>query len=245
MLKRDIIDGKEYDSIHGALIADLDHTIQTMLQISYPDSQMDDFITYKNLSQYCMDYLSQIIDRANEKNEAIKQQVTAVLPMTEAPFNVEDRLTASYTFGQRVADSVARFGGSWTFIITFILMMGIWMLINVLHPFGWNFDPYPFILLNLALSKIAAIQAPLIMMSQNRAADYDRLQARNDFNVNMESEREIRLLHTKIDHMVQQDQTDLLEIQKLQTELLVSLSNQVIQLRQEINQERTEEVEKM
>lgn len=104
MLKRDIIDGKEYDSIHGALIADLDHTIQTMLQISYPDSQMDDFITYKNLSQYCMDYLSQIIDRANEKNEAIKQQVTAVLPMTEAPFNVEDRLTASYTFGQRVAD---------------------------------------------------------------------------------------------------------------------------------------------
>lgn len=99
--------------------------------------------------------------------------------------------------------------------------------------------------MNLALYTIAAIQAPLIMMSQNRAADYDRLQARNDFNVNMESEREIRLLHTKIDHMVQQDQTDLLEIQKLQTELLVSLSNQVIQLRQEINQERTEEVEKM
>ena len=123
--------------------------------------------------------------------------------------------------------------------------MAIWMLINVLHPFGWIFDPYPFILLNLALSTIAAIQAPLIMMSQNRAADYDRLQARNDFNVNLESEREIRLLHTKIDHMVQQDQTDLLEIQKLQTELLVSLSNQVSQLRQELNQERMKEVEKM
>ena len=100
-------------------------------------------------------------------------------------------------------------------------------------------------MLNLALFTIAAIQAPLIMMSQNRAADYDCLQARNDFNVNMESEREIRLLHTKIDHMVQQDQTDLLEIQKLQTELLVSLSNQVSQLRQEPNQERMKEVEKM
>ena len=87
---------------------------------------------------------------------------------------------------------VPRFGGSWTFIISFILMMAIWMLINVLHPFGLNFDPYPFILLNLALSTIAAIQAPLIMMSQNRAADYDRLQARNDFNVNMESERDKR-----------------------------------------------------
>ena len=112
-------------------------------------------------------------------------------------------------------------------------------------PLAGIFDPYPFILLNLALSTIAAIQAPLIMMSQNRAADYDRLQARNDFNVNMESEREIRLLHTKIDHMVQQDQTDLLEIQKLQTELLVSLSNQVAQLRQEMNQEKLKEVEKM
>ena len=100
-------------------------------------------------------------------------------------------------------------------------------------------------LLNLALSTIAAIQAPLIMMSQNRAADYDRLQARNDFNVNMESEREIRLLHTKIDHMVQQDQTDLLEIQKLQTELLVSLSNQLGPLRQEMNHDKMKEVEKM
>ncbi len=245
MRKIDIIDGKEYEDGQGALIADLDHSIQQMLKTSYPESQMNDFITYKNLSQYCMDYLGQIIERANDKNEAIKQQVTAVMPESERPFNVEDRLTASYTFGQRVADSVARFGGSWTFIISFILMMAIWMLINVLHPFGWNFDPYPFILLNLALSTIAAIQAPLIMMSQNRAADYDRLQARNDFNVNMESEREIRLLHTKIDHMVQQDQTDLLEIQKLQTELLVSLSNQVAQLRQEINQEKMKEVEKM
>ena len=87
-----------------------------------------------------MEYLAQIIDRANEKNEAIKQQVTAVMPDdASAPFNVEDRLTASYTFGQRVADSVARFGGSWTFIISFILMMAIWMLMNVLHPFGLEF----------------------------------------------------------------------------------------------------------
>ena len=114
MLKIDIIDGKEYEEGQGSLIADLDHSIQQMLKTSYPESQMDDFITYKNLSQYCMDYLGQIIDRANDKNEAIKQQVTAVMPESERPFNVEDRLTASYTFGQRVADSVARFGGSWT-----------------------------------------------------------------------------------------------------------------------------------
>ena len=80
MLKIDIIDGKEYEDGQGALIADLDHSIQQMLKTSYPESQMDDFITYKNLSQYCMDYLGQIIERANDKNEAIKQQVTGVMP---------------------------------------------------------------------------------------------------------------------------------------------------------------------
>lgn len=237
MLERDITNGKEYDSGQGTKLADLDHSIRVMLKHSYPNSKKDDFITYKHLSQYCMDFLGDIIERANEKNEAIKNQVTAVMPDNERPFNVEERLNQTTTFGQRVADSVARFGGSWTFIISFILLMAIWMAINLLHPFGLNFDPYPFVLLNLVLSTIAAVQAPLIMMSQNRAADYDRLQARNDFNVNKESELEIRLLHTKIDHMVQQDQTDLLEIQKLQTELLVSLSNQVTQLRQEMNQE--------
>ena len=109
------------------------------------------------------------------------------MPESERPFNVEDRLTASYTFGQRVADSVVRFGGSWTFIISFIMMMAIWMLINV--PSFWlNFDPYPFILSNLALSMIAAIQAPLIIMAKTERQDYDRLRAQEcNFNVNMES----------------------------------------------------------
>ena len=164
------------------------------------------------------------------------------MPESERPFNVEDRLTASYTFGQRVADSVARFGGSWTFIISFILMMAIWMLINVLHPFGWNFDPYPFILLNLALSTIAAIQAPLIMMSQKTGqrimiACKREMTLTSIWSLNGKFVCCIR----KLTIWCSKDQTDLLEIQKLQTELLVSLSNQVSQLRQELNQERMKE----
>ena len=111
--------------------------------------------------------------------------------------------------------------------------MAVWMAINVIKPFGIAFDEYPFILLNLALSTIAAIQAPLIMMSQNRASDYDRLQAKNDYNVNKVSEEGIRLLHTKLDHLVQQDQSDLLEIQKLQTEMLASITDQVIELQKQ------------
>ncbi|SUN68713.1 membrane protein [Streptococcus infantarius] len=107
------------------------------------------------------------------------------------------------------------------------------MALNVLKPFGIVFDKYPFILLNLVLSTLAATQAPLIMMSQNRASDYDRLQAKNDYNVNKVSEEGIRLLHTKLDHLVQQDQSDLLEIQKLQTEMLASLTKQLVSMQEE------------
>ncbi len=139
---------------------------------------------------------------------------------------------------------MARFGGSWTFIISFIVFMAVWMLINIIQPFGIAFDKYPFILLNLALSTIAAIQAPLIMMSQNRASDYDRLQAKNDYNVNKVSEEEIRFLHKKLDHLVQQDQSDLLEIQKLQTEMLASVTNQVVDLKEQ-NQILREEIAKL
>ena len=96
-------------------------------------------------------------------------------------------------------------------------------------------------MLNLALSTIAAIQAPLIMMSQNRASDYDRLQAKNDYNVNKVSEEGIRLLHTKLDHLVQQDQSDLLEIQKLQTEMLASITDQVVELQKQ-NKDLLEEM---
>lgn len=144
--------------------------------------------------------------------------------------SVEEQLQAKITFGQKIADAVAKFGGSWTFIITFILLMALWMAVNQLHIFGLRFDAYPFILLNLALSTLAAVQAPLIMMSQNRAAEHDRLQANNDFRVNKKSEEGIRSLHAKLDHIVQQDQSELLEIQRLQTEMLASISQQITRL---------------
>ena len=108
------------------------------------------------------------------------------------------------------------------------------MGLNVVQPFGIAFDKYPFILLNLVLSTLAAVQAPLIMMSQNRASDYDRLQARNDYHVNKQSKEEIRLLHEKIDHLVQQDQSDLLTIQKLQTEMIMAVSQQVEKMSDDI-----------
>ncbi len=124
------------------------------------------------------------------------------------------------TFGQRVADRVATFGGSWTFIISFMCFLFCWIGINVFFLYNKGFDPYPFILLNLILSCIAALQAPIIMMSQNRQEEKDRERAKKDFIVNLKAEKEIRLLQDKLDHILKHQHQELIEIQQTQIELL-------------------------
>ena len=241
----DGIDHQLYPIVEGVFLSELDVRLRHIIKQKYPDLKENDFISNKNLTHYRMLFLNEIVDKANRKNDFVRELVYDVAKGKRyTTLNVQDQLDKKLTFGQRIADDVARFGGSWTFIISFIIFMVIWMAINVIKPFGIAFDQYPFILLNLALSTIAAIQAPLIMMSQNRASEYDRLQAKNDYNVNKISEEGIRLLHTKIDHLVQQDQSDLLEIQKLQTEMLASLTNQVIDLQNQ-NKELFEELTKI
>jgi uncharacterized membrane protein len=129
------------------------------------------------------------------------------------------------TFGQRIADKVASFGGSWTFIISFMTFLLIWIFGNVFWLVNRSFDPYPFILLNLILSSVAALQAPVIMMSQNRQEEKDREHAKMDYMVNLKSELEIRMLHEKVDHMIISQQQDILELQKTQ----VNIMNQIME----------------
>jgi len=129
----------------------------------------------------------------------------------------EDQLT----FGQRIADKVATFGGSWTFIGTFLLIMLLWMIWNT--ETAKRFDPFPFILLNLVLSCIAALQAPVIMMSQNRQAAKDRLMASNDFEVNVRAEMELVRLHARFDELRERDWQALVDMQQRQLELLESI----------------------
>jgi uncharacterized membrane protein/uncharacterized membrane protein YeaQ/YmgE (transglycosylase-associated protein family) len=126
------------------------------------------------------------------------------------------------TFGERVADRVAAFGGSWPFIGIFLLIMAIWMLINVRNP--RPFDPYPFILLNLVLSCLAALQAPVIMMSQNRQTARDRIDAKNDYQVNLNAEVQILALHGKFDELRERQLTELIELQRRQLALLEDLT---------------------
>lgn len=124
------------------------------------------------------------------------------------------------TLGQRVADKVALFGGSWTFIISFFLFITIWIVSNVFFLNQKTFDPYPFILLNLILSCIAAVQAPIIMMSQNRQEEKDRIRAKKDYKINLKAEMEIRKLNEKVDQLMIQQHEKIMEIQQVQIDLL-------------------------
>ena len=124
------------------------------------------------------------------------------------------------TFGERIADRVAAVGGSWTFIFCFLGALAVWMLFNTWVLVQGAFDPYPYILLNLLLSCLAAIQAPIIMMSQNRQAAADRMNAENDYQVNVKSELEILQVHEKLDVLRAQDWATLVELQNSQIEML-------------------------
>lgn len=128
------------------------------------------------------------------------------------------------TQGQRISDKVARFGGSWAFIMSFGLVLFAWILFNTLSPRRDEFDPYPFILMNLILSCIAALQAPVIMMSQNRQEEKDRQRAENDYLVNLKAELEIRNLHRKMDLLMEEQMSRLMEVQAVQLRLLEELA---------------------
>ncbi len=139
--------------------------------------------------------------------------------------NLSQELDNSATFGQRAADAVARFGGSWAFIMLFATVLIFWVILNsyILVNYNKAFDPYPYILLNLFLSMLASIQAPVILMSQNRQGEKDRLNAEHDYEVNLKAELEILLLHEKLDLLREGQWSELLVIQKEQLKLLKHL----------------------
>lgn len=138
-----------------------------------------------------------------------------------------DENDGNRTFGQRVADRVASFGGSWTFILSFLFFLLAWIITNAYFLLNKGFDPYPFILLNLILSCIAALQAPIIMMSQNRQEEKDRERAKKDFQVNLKAEQEIRILQKKLDHILEHQHNELLKIQNAQIKLLEDIKSQL------------------
>jgi len=138
--------------------------------------------------------------------------------------NVDEQFRQGITFGQRAADAVARVGGSWAFVLSFSFFVVAWMALNTWVLMQRSFDPYPYILLNLVLSCLAAIQAPIIMMSQNRMAERDRLESMHDYETDLKAEIEIASLHDKVDHLLHTQWERLIEMQELQMDLLTEIA---------------------
>ena len=169
-------------------------------------------------------YLEKEYAKISEMEQAV---VTQIARRGRVSKLVQQEYEAAMTFGERIADRVAKFGGSWTFIMIFGGVLLVWMAINTWVLVRRPFDPFPFILLNLVLSTLAALQAPVIMMSQNRQAEKDRLQATQDYQINLMAEIEIRDLHDKMDGLRYKQWHELWHMQQRQLELLEHLHKEI------------------
>lgn len=186
----------------------------------YPTFDVNQYISDSELNIYREKYISKFLQtEVGELNDLHKNVLKSLSGEKSFVNKIEDEVDTR-TFGQVIADKVASFGGSWTFIISFFIFITIWIGSNVFLLLNKGFDPYPFILLNLILSCIAALQAPVIMMSQNRQEEKDRERAKKDYMINLKSELEIRMLDEKLDHLIMHQQQELIEIQKVQIEMM-------------------------
>ena len=192
---------------------------------THPDWSSGGFICISDLNQFRAKYVEDVLEKDKGELSALEEQVVKSLKEHELlSSDVNAEFDRKLTFGERLADKVADYGGSWRFIGIFMGMLFVWIIINAIVLAQKPFDPYPFILLNLILSCIAAIQAPVIMMSQNRQEAKDRLRSEYDYRVNLKAELEIRHLHEKLDHLLVNQWHRLLEIQEIQTELMEELT---------------------
>lgn len=216
---------KEFDLTKLVQGLALKSQIISLIQKDYPDFSPENYISLDILNTYRKKYLESMIKKeGRELNKLEKEVLKAIHSNNLLSENIEPEIESELTTGQRMADKIATFGGSWTFIIFFFSFLLVWMAINIwvlsYHPF----DPFPFILLNLILSCLAAIQAPIIMMSQNRKEQKDRARSENDYKINLKAELEIRLLHEKLDHLIIHQNKRMLDIQELQLDYLEDIS---------------------
>jgi len=206
----------------GSLVRD---SVVEIIRKQHSDWSASGFICLDDLNHFRTEYVRNIL--AADKGELSTLEEQVMQSLTEQDIlskNINVEFEGQLTLGQRMADRIAEFGGSWRFISIFAAVLLVWIAINSIVLILKPFDPYPFILLNLVLSCLAAIQAPIIMMSQNRQESKDRLSAQHDYLVNLKAELEIRHLHEKMDHLLMHQWQRLLEIQEIQTELMEGLA---------------------
>ena len=215
-----------YEAVKGK---EIQQEIFKLIEQDYPAITEEDYVSIKVLNKYRRQFFANLISQEKGEMEKLDQDVVeAIRDNSILSENIKENTSKPLTTGDRIADKVASFGGSWTFIISFFIFLLAWMFLNFWMLHNKGFDPYPFILLNLILSCLAAIQAPIIMMSQNRQEDKDRDRAEHDYKINLKAELEIKLLSEKIDHLLVHQNKKLLEIQEMQIQYLENIENQIL-----------------
>jgi uncharacterized membrane protein len=215
------ISGRRYRKRQLVRIDSLRPSLAERIRRDHPDLPPNARISLGELARYQMLYVEELLQQEHgEFSELDRQVAESIAKQDTIAENVEDEYEEHRTFGERLSDHLASFGGSWSFLISFAAFLGLWMAYNIVKGEAAAFDPYPFILLNLVLSTLAAIQAPVIMMSQKRQEDKDRQRSLNDYRVNLKAELEIRHLHEKIDYLISRQWQRLSEIQQVQIEML-------------------------
>ncbi|WP_192253743.1 DUF1003 domain-containing protein [Mesorhizobium silamurunense] len=223
--KPSAISGRKFRKRDLVRIDDLRPSLADRIRSDHPDLPRGARISRQELSRYRMRYMEELLQQEHgEFSELDRQVVESIARQDTISENSEEEFEEHRSFADRVSDSMAEFGGSWWFLISFAAVLLIWIGINLAAGLGHAFDPYPFILLNLLLSCIAAIQAPVIMMSQKRQEAKDRLRSFNDYRVNLKAELEVRHLHEKLDYLISRQWQRLAEMQQMQLDAMHELA---------------------
>ena len=217
---------KKVIPFHDAIRIDsVRDSILDLIKLDQPDFDVNGYISIHELNKLRETHIKELLE--TDKGELTKldsEVLESLIKHDLLSENVDEEFEETTTAGERLADKIAEFGGSWKFIIFFGCFIFIWIILNVIFLMNKAYDPYPFILLNLILSCLAALQAPVIMMSQNRMESKDRKRSTNDYKINLKAELEIRHLHEKVDHLIMKQMAHLNEIQQIQIDLLKEIS---------------------
>jgi len=215
------ITGRERSRRELVRLSALRPNLVERIHVDYPSLNEDALVSRTEVERYRTLYVEEMLKTERGDLSALDKQVAESLAKHETlAEDIQEEYEEKRSIGARLSDHLASFGGSWAFLISFAVVLVAWMALNIALGEAHAFDTYPFILLNLVLSCLAAIQAPIIMMSQRRQESKDRLRSQNDYRVNLKAELEIRLVHEKIDHLISTQWHRLAEIQALQLEIM-------------------------
>jgi uncharacterized membrane protein len=203
------------------------HEIENLIKNDHPEWNDNSRICKADFNAFRIKYTIKIIEEEKGSIELLEDAVINGIKQNDI-IAFDTRISSEPPkVGDKISDKVASFGGSWRFIIIFFIILFVWIFTNSLYLLSRPFDPYPFILMNLILSCLAAIQAPIIMMSQNRQEMKDRTRSENDYKINLKSEIEIRTLHEKVDHLLLDQWSKMMRIQEIQIEILEEIRNKI------------------